>query len=109
MTCSAVTERLCLSPSNPRALLCLKKKKSQQKGLAGYTLSLQRCAALGARWLQTLLRDTQERIRRREERVKIHEGLARYSTAAESQGYLPFPVSLTSPGSPSPMLSSRGE
>lgn len=41
--------------------------------------------------------------------MKIHEGLARYSTAAESQGYLPFPVSLTSPGSPSPMLSSRGE
>lgn len=109
MTCSAVTKRLCLSLSNSRDLPCVKKNNSGKRAGRVYTLSFQRRAALGARWLQTRLRERQERVRRREERVKIYEELTRSSTEAESQGYLPFPLSFTSSGSPSPILSSVGE
>lgn len=43
MTCSAVTERLCLSPSNPRALLCLKKKISAKRAGRVYTVFTEVC------------------------------------------------------------------
>lgn len=51
-----------------------------------------------------------QKARRREEKVKIQEELAEFSTAAESLRYSPFPCSLMlGPGSPFPTLSSVGE